>query len=142
MQAEATSRSAEPPDAARASVDVEALSLLLDGPRHELKERVRRILSRRSFAYRPELPRTEYREQVFRWMKALAAEGLGLVGYPQAIGGGGDVAGGIAIFETVAFHDLSLLVKFGVQFGLFGGAVTQLGTEEHHRAYLHDIATV
>ena len=79
---------------------------------------------------------------MFRWLKALAAEGLGLVGYPKDVGGQGDVAGGVAIFEAIAFHDLSLLVKFGVQFGLFGGAVAQLGTAEHHRAYLHDIGTV
>ena len=34
------------------------------------------------------------------------------------------------------FGDLSLLVKFGVQFGLWGGAVQQLGTERHHERYL------
>ena len=35
--------------------------------------------------------------------------------------------------------DLSLLVKAGVQWGLFGGAVLHLGTERHHERYLHDI---
>jgi acyl-CoA oxidase len=126
----------------RARVDVPALGKLLDGSHHELKQRVRAILSRRSFAYRSELPRDEYREVVYRWLRALADEGLGLVGYPKEAGGEGDVAGGVAIFETVAFHDLSLLVKVGVQFGLFGGAVTQLGTKDHHREFLHDIGTV
>jgi acyl-CoA oxidase len=48
----------------------------------------------------------------------------------------------VAAFETLAHHDLSLLVKFGVQFGLFGGAVQQLGTERHHAAYLPGAGTL
>ena len=42
--------------------------------------------------------------------------------------GSGDFGANVAAFETLAFGDLSLLVKFGVQFGLWGGAVQQLGT--------------
>jgi acyl-CoA oxidase len=38
--------------------------------------------------------------------------------------------------------DLSLLVKCGVQFGLFGGAILHLGTERHHERYLRDVATL
>jgi acyl-CoA oxidase len=34
------------------------------------------------------------------------------------------------------------LVKCGVQFGLFGGAVLHLGTRRHHERYLADIATL
>ena len=34
-----------------------------------------------------------------------------------------------------------MLVKVGVQFGLFGGAILQLGTERHHAAYLPDLIT-
>ena len=48
----------------------------------------------------------------------------------------------IAAFETVAFHDLSLLIKMGVQFGLFGGSILQLGTERHHQKYLRDVGTL
>ena len=40
------------------------------------------------------------------------------------------------------FGDLSLLVKFGVQFGLWGGAIHQLGTRAHHERYLKAIATL
>ena len=36
-------------------------------------------------------------------------------------------------FEMLGHTDLSLLVKAGVHWGLFGGAVTNLGTERHHR---------
>ena len=38
-------------------------------------------------------------------------------------------------------RDLSLLVKCGVQFGLFGGAVHHLGTRKHHERYLERIAS-
>ena len=32
-------------------------------------------------------------------------------------------------------------MKVGVQFGLFGGAILQLGTKPHHDAYLRDLVT-
>ena len=50
------------------------------------------------------------------------------------------VGAAIASFETLALADLSLLVKCGVQFGLFGGAMHHLGTRAHHERYLQDIA--
>ena len=68
------------------------------------------------------------------WAEELAMSGGTAMGYPAEFGGLGDVRGSIAGFETLAFGDLSLLVKCGVQFGLFGGAVLHLGTERHHAA--------
>lgn len=37
----------------------------------------------------------------------------------------------IVMQETTAFMDMSLAVKAGVQWGLFGGSVASLGTEKH-----------
>ena len=76
------------------------------------------------------------------WARELAAEGVTAPGFPVAYGGEGDFGANVAGFETIAFGDLSLLVKFGVQFGLFGGAVQQLGTQIHHERYLRDVATL
>jgi acyl-CoA oxidase len=45
----------------------------------------------------------------------------------------------IAIFEMLGYHDLSLTIKFGVQFGLFGGSVLWLGTKKHHEKHLEKI---
>jgi acyl-CoA oxidase len=59
--------------------------------------------------------------------------------FPKEYGGLDDTGGAIASFETQAWADLSLLVKSGVQFGLFGGAVRLLGTQRHHEAYLADV---
>ena len=53
------------------------------------------------------------------------------MGYPEVYGGRNDLGATIAAFETLAYGDLSVLVKFGVQFGLWGGSVLQLGTERH-----------
>ena len=53
-----------------------------------------------------------------------------------SVGGGGSIGDFIAAFETIAFHDLSLVVKYGVQFGLWGGSVAQLGGDAQKRARL------
>ena len=93
-------------------------------------------------AMRPstDLPREEHRARVTEWTEELAMSGGTAMGYPAEFGGLGDVRGSIAGFETLAFGDLSLLVKCGVQFGLFGGAVLHLGTMRHHERHLTAIA--
>jgi acyl-CoA oxidase len=82
----------------------------------------------------------EHREQVLAWARELASQGDTAMGYPVQYGGKDAVARSIASFETLAYGDLSLLVKCGVQFGLFGGAVLHLGTERHHERYLKRVA--
>ena len=84
------------------------------------------------------LPRDEYRDKVLELLLESAADGLPARGYPKEYGGEGDLGGFIAGFETLAFGDLSLMVKAGVQFGLFAGAILHLGTEKHHERYLAD----
>ncbi len=93
------------------------------------------------FAYRYDLGTAAYRELVRDWLQLLADEGFGALGTPRAQGGQGDPAAFMAAFETLAFHDLSLTIKFGVQFGLFQGSVQLLGTAWHHETFLPSIAT-
>ena len=71
----------------------------------------------------------------------MAATGQTGMGFPMEYGGGGDIGASLAAFETLAYGDLSVLVKVGVQFGLFGGAILQLGTKHHHDAYLATLIT-
>ena len=122
--------------------EVRSLARLLEGQHRDLRRRILTLLSERRFAASPGLPREEYRELVLKWCRALAREGLGGLGYPAEFGGQGDPAAGIVAFQTIAFHDLSLVVKFGVQFGLFGGAIANLGTERHHVRYLPKVASL
>ncbi|HET6506406.1 MAG TPA: acyl-CoA dehydrogenase [Baekduia sp.] len=122
--------------------DVAQLRALLDGEHAEIRNLCRAWLSLPENAPRPDLPLEEHREQVLRWARELADAGETARGFPEEFGGRGQVGGAVAGFETLAFGDLSLLVKCGVQFGLFGGAVLHLGTRRHHEAYLKDITSL
>ena len=124
------------------ALDLDALRRLLDGEHADIRARGREWLSRPGNGPVYDLPRDEYRAKVSAWIYELASEGDPAMGFPEAYGGQDAVGRSVVGFETLAFGDLSLLVKSGVQFGLFGGAVLHLGTERHHDAYLRDIATV
>jgi acyl-CoA oxidase len=118
------------------------LQRLLDGRYAETRERIRTVLCRPEFAPVVALPTQEYRKRVMEWATILAGEGLTAPGFPVQYGGENDPGANVAGFETIALGDLSLLVKFGVQFGLWGGAVHQLGTSSHHERYLRRIASL
>src|SRR5690242_15808635 len=120
----------------------ETLRALLDGPYPETRERVRWWLSRPGNEPADDLPLEEHRARVLEWVKELASEGDTAIGYPVEYGGKDSPGAGVTAFETLAMGDLSLLVKCGVQFGLFGGAILHLGTEKHHARYLHDVGTM
>ena len=124
----------------RERLDPALLAARLEPDHRELRARVRAVLQRPEFAPVTALPPAEYRERVTGWARTLAAEDLTAGGFPARYGGQDDPGANVAAFETLAFGDLSLLVKFGVQFGLWGGAVQHLGTEHHHERYLRAIA--
>ena len=124
-------------------MDAVALRRFLDGDYAIVREHVRAVLARPDFTKPPAAPPTErYREQVLERARTLAATGGPSLLYPPEFGGLGRVGAAITAFETLAHSDLSLLVKCGVQFGLFGGAVHHLGTRKHHEAYLPRIASL
>ena len=58
------------------------------------------------------------------------------------MGGSNDPGGNVAGFEELVIADPSLQIKGGVQWGLFGSAVMQLGTEEHQNKWLPGIMSV
>jgi len=123
-------------EATRTQLDSDLLRRFLDGEHREIRERVRELLSRPEFAPPRDVTREQHRDLMLDRMRALAEEGGTAIGFPIEYGGMGNVGGSIAGFETLGIGDLSLLVKCGVQFGLFGGAILHLGTERHHKAYL------
>src|ERR1700754_209874 len=111
----------------------------LDGPYKAARDVVRAGLAGAdAFDLAVRLPRDEYRDKVLELLQEITAEGHPARGFPKEYGGGGDLGGFIAGFEMLAFGDLSLMVKAGVQFGLFAGAILHLGTEKHHERYLAD----
>jgi acyl-CoA oxidase len=122
--------------------DVASLTRLLDGRYADVRRQIRELMCREDFAPVVSLPTPEYRERVMKWAQTMAEEARTAPGFPREYGGEGDPGANVAAFETIAFGDLSLLVKFGVQFGLWGGAVQQLGTQRHHERYLERIASL
>ena len=120
----------------------EEVAPLIHGDHPELRARTRAALARPELRIPDEIPRREYRERTLAAVRALAEAGLGAVAYPREYGGEGDPCGAVAVFEELALGDLSVLVKYGVQFGLFGGSIAQLGTEKHHRRYLSRMAAL
>ncbi len=122
--------------------DVKQLTTYLDGDQAETISRIKSILTQPEFKYleNPTLP--EYRQKVLEWCQTLADNKIGSLAYPEAYGGKGDMMKYFTAMETLSYHDLSLVIKFGVQFGLFGMSVYLLGTEMHHEKYLRDIGTL
>ncbi|MEU3557827.1 acyl-CoA dehydrogenase family protein [Streptomyces fragilis] len=124
-------------------IDVPALTEVLDGGYSEIRDLVRTNLVRYASVLEEAdaLGVDAFRERVRELVVEMAATGQTGMGFPREYGGGGDVGASIAAFETLAFGDLSVLVKVGVQFGLFGGAILHLGTERHHERYLPDLVS-
>ncbi|KRE62078.1 acyl-CoA dehydrogenase [Nostocoides sp. Soil756] len=134
----AASRTAPPLEA-----DAAALRAFLDGPHAAVRDAVRARLVEQATLLdeRVDLSRAELRRRVRDEVVAIGAGGQAGYGFPPQYGGGGDIGASVAAFETLAYGDLSVLVKSGVQYGLFGGAVLQLGTTRHHEAYLPDLVS-
>jgi acyl-CoA oxidase len=122
--------------------DIQKITELLDGKEAAIIKRVKSVISRPEFAYETSTDINVYRQTVYNWCKILAEENLGNMAYPKQYGGGENIADYFAIMETLSYHDLSLVIKFGVQFGLWGMSVQSLGTEKHYAKYLKDIGSL
>jgi acyl-CoA oxidase len=125
-----------------ADIEVGKLRHYLDGEYTEIRDRVRAALAEPGHEPADGLPRDEYRAQVSAWAKEVAGLGETAIGFPREFGGDNDIGRYVTGFETLGLGDLSLLVKLGVQFGLFGGAVHHLGTRRHHERYLPGIISL
>jgi acyl-CoA oxidase len=114
----------------------------LDGRWRDAKNETREWLSKEQFRphYTPNtvLARAKVAEQ----MALISGAGIPDEGFRKEHGGTGDVGAAVTMIEMLAMSDLSLMVKAGVQWGLFGGAVENLGTERHHEAYVKKIISL
>jgi acyl-CoA oxidase len=120
----------------------EHLRNALDGRWRDVKNRMRTTMTEDLFRphYTPNtvIARTKVAEQ----MRIMAAFGVAADNFRKEHGGTGDIGAAITTIEMLAMSDLSLMVKAGVQWGLFGGAVENLGTERHHEAYVKQIISL
>ncbi|MCF8569722.1 acyl-CoA dehydrogenase family protein [Gordonia sp. HY002] len=81
----------------------------------------------------------DYRANMLDAMHAMIPLGFPADGFATTHGGTGDVGAAVTAIEELGYGDLSLMVKAGVQWGLFGGAVENLGTERHHEKYVRGL---
>src|SRR5689334_6846543 len=117
-----------------------ALQKTLDGRWAAIRDEARTDLDPERFAPPSEpLDLESYRARVAEQVEHIAATGHPARGFPKEAGGNGDLGGSVTAFEMLGHADLSTMVKAGVHWGLFGGAVANLGTERHHTAYLPSI---
>ncbi|HEX9650787.1 MAG TPA: acyl-CoA dehydrogenase [Cyclobacteriaceae bacterium] len=121
---------------------VEKLAEILDGSQRGLIKKIKLILSDPEFRYFHGDNLQARREKVLEWSRLLAKQGFGALAYPGEYGGKNDMEAYFTVMETLSYHDLSLVIKFGVQFGLWGMSVYLLGTEKHHKKYLKKIGTL
>ena len=117
------------------------LKAWLDGPYSSARDAAREFLSSPARRIDADQTKEAQREQTLRLLQELAAAEFGNRTYPGVTTNESDLGSFMASFETLGYGPLSLLVKFGVQFGLFGGSIYFLGTEKHHRL-LPQVASV
>ncbi len=116
--------------------DANEIDLLLKGKHAEVIDAFRSLLAHPIFKWDMLRNKEIFRNHVLEQVQFLAKKGYGAMAYPKAYGGNGDMEGYAYIFENMMYVDGSLTIKFGVQFGLFGGSIQKLGTKKHHDLYL------
>ncbi|MFI5934424.1 acyl-CoA dehydrogenase [Actinoplanes sp. NPDC051494] len=119
--------------------DPALLQDVLDGRWAHVRQAARTELAGAHFATVHGETLEQARDRVSRLITELPADPGVAAGFPVEYGGSSDPGGSVVAAEMLAQLNLSLMVKAGVQWGLFGGAVVALGTRYHHDRYLRDI---
>lgn len=109
---------------------------LLKSRHKEAIDPLRKLISKPSFKWEVRPTKEAQRDWVRRQLKELADAGYGAMAFEPEYGGTGNMPAYGSIFDNLMFVDGSLTIKFGVQFGLFGGSIANLGTKFHHDKYL------
>jgi len=125
------------------TLEAGGLREFLDGRWGRIREEVRAQIQETPLL-RPVhgLPTEEYRARVLEQARLVSQTRSAWLFFPREFGGEEDMGGALSAFETIALVDLSLLVKVGVQYGLFGGVIRRLGTERHRKRYLRAAMTM
>jgi len=118
--------------------DATILDGILKGEHAPVVDEFRQFLAQPTFQWDVRRNKEDFRAKILQQVQLLGEKGYGAMAYPSAYGGTGNMPAYAAIFEHLMFVDGSLAVKFGVQFGLFGGSIQKLGTKKHHDQYLSD----
>ncbi|MFS0734255.1 acyl-CoA dehydrogenase [Microbacterium sp. 1P10UB] len=128
-----------PEEAAEARIDVSAVTDLLLGTWGETRREAREMIKDPAFWQVAGMPVDQHRERVLTQLHLLVEAGGSRRAFPKEYGGLDNNGANIAGFQELVLADPSLQIKSGVQWGLFGSAVHQLGTKKHHDAWLPGI---
>ena len=120
-------------------IHVPQVTDLLLGTWAETRREARELIKNPEFWRIEGQPMPEHRERVRNQLKLLVEAGGSRRAFPKEFGGLEDNGANIAGFEELVLADPSLQIKSGVQWGLFGSAVYQLGTQKHWDAWLPDV---
>lgn len=142
---DAAVRSAAPSESAAekiAGIDTAAVGDLLLGTWADTRREAREMIKDPAFWRDDALGKDEHRERVLSQMHLLVQNKAVHRAFPKRLGGEENNGANIAGFEELVAADPSLQIKSGVQWGLFGSAVLQLGTAEHHERWLPGIMSL
>lgn len=126
-------------EASEPRIDVETVTGLLLGTWADTRREAREMIKDPAFWQVPGQSMAEHRERALSQMHLLVEHGGSRRAFPKEYGGLDDNGANLAGFEELVLADPSLQIKSGVQWGLFGSAIYQLGTKEHHDAWLPSV---
>ncbi|WP_243229178.1 acyl-CoA dehydrogenase [Microbacterium sp. CIAB417] len=125
-----------PTDENAPRIDIPGVNELLLGTWADTRRHAREMIKDSAFWRKDELGKDEHRERVLSQLHLLVENRAVHRAFPKRFGGEEDNGANIAGFEELVAADPSLQIKSGVQWGLFGSAILQLGTAEHHEKWL------
>ncbi len=120
-------------------IDIARVNDLLMGTWAETRREARELIKDPAFWRDDQLGKDAHRERVLTQLHLLVENRAVHRAFPKEFGGEENNGANIAGFEELVAADPSLQIKSGVQWGLFGSAVLQLGTAEHHKRWLPGI---
>jgi acyl-CoA oxidase len=129
-------------EASEPRIDITAVTDMLLGTWADTRREAREMIKDPAFWRVDGLSVEEHRERVLSQLHLLVENGASARAYPVEYGGRDDNGANIAGFEELVLADPSLQIKAGVQWGLFGAAIQQLGTKKHHDKWLQDAANM
>ena len=123
-------------------IDAELVTRMLLGTWVDTRREAREMIKDPAFWQINGLSMQEHRERVLSQLHLLVDAGGSRRAFPKKYGGLEDNGANLAGFEELVLADPSLQIKSGVQWGLFGSAIYQLGTEKHHDKWLPGVISL
>ena len=120
-------------------IDVDAVTEALLGTWADTRRSAREMIKDPAFWRIEGQPMPEHRERVRQQLRLLVEHDGSRRAFPEEYGGLDDNGANLAGFMELVLADPSLQIKSGVQWGLFGSAIYQLGTRKHHEKWLREV---